>query len=500
MFSIIILNYNGLEYLPACLAAVRAQRYAGGWEIIVVNNGSSDGSLQFLKAQPDVRLIEPGVNSGFSRGQNLGIRAASGEFVLCLNFDCMLEPDFLENVARVFRSDSQVGSVSGKLRKLVDGRKTGLIDSTGIAFGRCVPADRGEWTTDRKCFDEAGAVFGASGAAACYRRSALEDVRFEDEYFDEDMFIYCEDIDLAWRLNLRGWKCWYAPSAIGYHERGSTRKRVPREARNYYVKGIRNRYIGLFKNLRWAEDVRPNARLLLFQEARAVLGFARRDLASMAIVATALWQTLRHTVLSARMRAKRRFIHAGLRDDAFGLDFRSAAESPLEINLHDSSPRTTLGPERFAAREVGSRNLRGRLDGPLGGALAGGVSTNTDPSFEVKLMPGVEGCRYLEFELYASRATSGRLIWLRRAPRRWRRRSEFCVSESFAIQAGRRRYLIDLEALCLLRDVGTPDVRERPERLRLDPSEEKGVSLGLFTLKLFDAASVPALPRGRQSC
>ncbi len=151
-------------------------------------------------------MIDPGGNVGFSRGQNLGILASRGDYVQCLNFDCFLEPDFLERVAEVFKSRPGVGSVSGRLRKLVGGEKSELLDSTGIWFSRCIPADRGEWLPDGPAWAAPGEIFGPSGAAGCYRREALESVRYEDEYFDEEFFMFCEDIDLAWRLQLAGWQ------------------------------------------------------------------------------------------------------------------------------------------------------------------------------------------------------------------------------------------------------------------------------------------------------
>ena len=320
-FSVIIVNYNGMAYWPGCLSAIRRQTYGHPYEVIVVNNASTDGSREYLLEQADVHLIDPGVNTGFSRGQNLGILAADGEYVLCLNFDCFLEPDFLEKAAEVFRSSPEVGAVSGKLKKLIKHEKSDLLDSTGISFRRCLPSDRGEWKADAPQWSTGGAIFGPSGAAACYRRSALEDVRFEDEYFDEDMFIYCEDIDLAWRLNLRGWKGWYEPSAVAYHERGSTRKDSSWESRNYFIKGFRNRYIGLFKNLRWDQDLRKHGLKLLFQETVLALGFAWKSLPSAVISFRAVTEALPKTFFSWRMLRKRRLIQKHLNAADFSLDF-----------------------------------------------------------------------------------------------------------------------------------------------------------------------------------
>ena len=321
MFSIVIVNFDGAKYLPDCLAAVRRQTYGGGTEIIVVNNRSTDGSLEFLRRQRDVQVIDPGRNLGFSRGQNLGIRASRGEYVLCLNFDCRLEPDFLARVAAVLDSKPHVGAVSGRLRKLVAGEKSELLDSTGISFHRCFPADRGEWSVDDPSGHVPGTIFGPSGAAACYRRAALEDIRYEEEYFDEDFFIYCEDIDLAWRLNLAGWESRFEPAALAYHERGSTRKESSWEQRNYFVTGFRNRLLAMYKNLRWREDVRRFCPRLLWQEARFVLDAARGGCGAALIMALAVGQAAGMIVMCRRLRAKRRYIQARLCNPAFALGF-----------------------------------------------------------------------------------------------------------------------------------------------------------------------------------
>lgn len=319
MFSVVILNFDGMRYLPDCLRALRAQTDPHPREIVVVNNRSSDGSREYLLSQEDVRLIDPGWNTGFSRGQNLGLLASRGEFALCLNFDCVLEPRFLEEARAAFARDPRLGAVSGKLKKLVAHRKTDLIDSTGIAFDGCAPADRGEGTPDGLEWSVPGPVFGASGAAACYRRSALEDVRFRDEFFDEDMFLYCEDVDLAWRLNLRGWGAAFVPSAVAYHERGSTRKASAWERRNYFLKGFRNRFLGLYKNLRRREDLEAHSWRLAQQEVRYVLTNSLPGPVMAATMLAALFQTAAMIAFRPLVRERRRFVQGRLAAEGFSL-------------------------------------------------------------------------------------------------------------------------------------------------------------------------------------
>jgi GT2 family glycosyltransferase len=482
MFSIVIVNYDGARYLPECLQAIRRQTYTGGIEIVVVNNRSTDGSLEFLRRQKDVRLIDPGRNTGFSRGQNLGIHAGTGEYVLCLNFDCFLEPDFLDRAAEVFRSHADAGGVSGRLRKLVDGKKTEYLDSTGISFHCCFPAERGEWAPDDSSWQRPGVIFGPSGAAACYQRAALESVRYEDEYFDEDFFLYCEDIDLAWRLNLAGWRSYYEPAALAYHERGSTRKESTWERRNYFITGFRNRLLAMYKNLRWREDVRRYWPRLLWQEVRFALGSTKGGLASAWIMAIAVQKALSTILAGERLRQKRRFIQGRLRNPAFDLGFdRPLNEDRVsrELNLYELPSSPAPGATIVTCQSVQAHNLAPSRSQDIRGALAGGVSRNRDPQFIIPLPEHARsaGTELLEFDLYASDAGLGQIIWLRG--------DRPCISEGFRVHPGRRRYLLDLQAIGVLPNIGDPAVRSLPiDSLRIDPCVTNGVTLGLFGARL----------------
>lgn len=230
LVSVIILSYNSRRYIQKCLDTLMAQDYPN-LEILVVINGSEDGSKELVKSKywrhKKVRIMEPGLNLWFSRGNNFAIKQCSGEFVLTLNQDTVLEPNFVSLLVAAMRADPKLGSVTGKLfhYKFDIDSKTKILDSTGMEiFKTRRVIDRGQWERDRGQYDEGGEVFGASGAAALYRRSALESVRIqkldgESEYFDEDFVAYKEDVDLAWRLRLSGWGCKYVPGAVIYHGR-----------------------------------------------------------------------------------------------------------------------------------------------------------------------------------------------------------------------------------------------------------------------------------------
>lgn len=230
LVSVNILSYNSRRYIEGCLDTVLAQTYKN-LEILVIITGSDDGSAELIHKkygrQKKVRIIEPGTNLWFSRGHNLGIAESQGEYIFVLNQDTVLERDFIEKLVAVMEDDKTLGSVSGKLLhyNFSINSKTKILDSTGIEiFKTRRVIDRGQWERDERQYDADREIFGASGAAALYRRSALEAVKLAKpdesfEYYDEDFIAYKEDIDLAWRLQLAGFRCRYVPEAILYHGR-----------------------------------------------------------------------------------------------------------------------------------------------------------------------------------------------------------------------------------------------------------------------------------------
>jgi GT2 family glycosyltransferase len=212
--SIIIVNYNGHRYLGPCLSALAQQSFKPD-EIIFVDNGSADGSPAYVRQHfPDIILIENETNLGFAGGTNAGIRKACGEFILTLNNDTVAGVKFLENLIPPMLSDNGVGMCASKM-VFADGR----INSTGICISRSGAAwDRGIFRQDTGQYEEEAEVFGPCAGAALYRRSMLDEIGL----FDEDFFLYMEDVDLAFRARLAGWKCRYVPSACVIHTHGGT--------------------------------------------------------------------------------------------------------------------------------------------------------------------------------------------------------------------------------------------------------------------------------------
>ncbi len=219
--SIIVVIYNSKKWIKLVFDAILAQTHKD-LETIAVICGNDDGSKDFLQTNyPSVKIIDPGKNLGFSTANNLGIKESTGEFIQLVNPDLILEPNYIEVLLKAF-ADPKIAAATGKLLRydFENNQKTKIIDSTGIVMSVSGRArDRGQNQIDIGQFDNQKDVFGVSGAGPMYRRSVLETVKFGQEYFDEDFFMYWEDADLSWRFNNAGYKNVYVPSAVAYHGR-----------------------------------------------------------------------------------------------------------------------------------------------------------------------------------------------------------------------------------------------------------------------------------------
>jgi len=216
--SVIIPNYNGARFLPTCLNALRAQDYpANRFEVIVVDDHSQDESLVLLaRDYPEVRVVALPKNRGLAGACNAGAAVARGDVLVMLNNDTEVEPGWLAALVEPLVSLPQVGAVASKIL-LFDRRD--VLHSAGDMYGRDgIPRNRGVWEQDRGQYDEDLRVFGGCGGAVAYRRAAWE----ETGGFDEQLFMYLEDVDLAWRLRLLGWEAIFAPQARVYHHLSAT--------------------------------------------------------------------------------------------------------------------------------------------------------------------------------------------------------------------------------------------------------------------------------------
>lgn len=271
--TIQIVTWNSLKYLPECLKSIMAQTYRD-WQILVVDNNSQDGTVDFLKNNfPEIGIFRNNRNLGFSRAHNQGIRLLSSPYVVVCNPDIVLDADWLEKIMAAAEDEryQNYGSFGGKLFKLKitdlefnQWEQTDIIDSCGLQiFKNHLVTELGAGESGQ-AFQEIREVFGQSGALVLYRRQALEEIflpaknNLGGEYFDEDFFSYKEDVDLAWRLRLAGWPALLVPSAQAYHVRSlsapserSWLKRIKHRRRQSAVSryySYRNHFLLLAKN------------------------------------------------------------------------------------------------------------------------------------------------------------------------------------------------------------------------------------------------------------
>jgi len=257
--SVTIVTYNSARYIGRCLDSVLSQS-GPPIEIVVVDNASRDSTLQLLRRfERRVRVIRNGRNAGFAAAQNQAIAAAGGDWVLTLNPDALLLPGFIERLVEAGSGDAAVGSVCGRLLSIGAGfvKPAELrIDSAGIYMTPSMRHfDRGWGEPDDGRYREPEYVFGASAAAALYRREMIRDISIGGEFFDSDFFAYREDADVAWRAQLLGWRCLYVPGAVAWHVRSvvpSRRGSLPPAVNMHSVKNrilmrVKNATSGLYR-------------------------------------------------------------------------------------------------------------------------------------------------------------------------------------------------------------------------------------------------------------
>jgi GT2 family glycosyltransferase len=251
--SVTIVTYNSGRFIRRCLESVLEQRYPKT-EIIVVDNASTDGTVDILDGFSDrVTVVYNEQNAGFAAAQNRAISLSHTEWVLALNPDVLLMPGFIATLVAAGESDTGVGTICGKLLSMSADFQLPpkpYFDSTGVYFTPTLRHfDRGAGQIDDGQYERCEYVFGATGAAALYRRDMIEDVSIDGEFYDNDFFVYREDADVSWRSQLFGWTCLYVPFAQGYHVRTVTpanRKSLPRSINMHSVK---NRFLLRIKNV-----------------------------------------------------------------------------------------------------------------------------------------------------------------------------------------------------------------------------------------------------------
>jgi len=238
--SVIIPNWNGKELLGPCLESLYRQEF-DDFETILVDNGSSDGSVVFVeKAFPQVAIVRLEENRGFSAAVNAGIAASSTPYVCLLNNDTEVDRRWLNTLVNALAADSQAGSAASKVLFYSDPLSVNSAGDEFSFFG--VAYQRRLMQGDTDLFNQGRYVFSACGAAALYRRELFERIGL----FDESFFAYQEDVDIGFRSQLAGYRCLYVPAAVVYHKYHKTSSKV---ADLWMHLRERNKYFVLIKNM-----------------------------------------------------------------------------------------------------------------------------------------------------------------------------------------------------------------------------------------------------------
>lgn len=241
LVSIIVLNMNGKRYLENCMKSLSNISYPN-YEMILVDNASTDDSVDFIrKNYPEVKIIKNKENLGFAEASNIGVKESKGEYLLFLNNDTKVEPDFLDKLVLRIEKDSTIGMCQSKLLLMDDPKRLDAVGSYFTPSGFLDHVGLGE--EDRGQYDQEREIFSPKGACMIIRRSLFERLGG----FDKDFFAYFEESDLAWRVWLAGYRIVYVPQSVIYHRVGATTQNLSFPFIQYH--SYKNRICSLIKNL-----------------------------------------------------------------------------------------------------------------------------------------------------------------------------------------------------------------------------------------------------------
>jgi hypothetical protein len=246
LVSIIIVNLNGKKWLEKCIPSIFDSNYPQNKiEIIIVDNGSVDGSVDFVRNKfsrnYQIRIIELDKNYGFAKPNNMGIRYSNGKFILFLNNDTIVTKNFLRNLIKIMLSNPKIGACQSKIllmenRNILDATGSFLTQTGFLIHEGLRQKDKGQYNKIRE-------IFSTKGACMLARREILDKVGF----FDEDFFAYFEETDLCWRIWLAGYSIVFVPDSVIYHKMGATTTRMNISFIEYH--SFKNRICSLIKNL-----------------------------------------------------------------------------------------------------------------------------------------------------------------------------------------------------------------------------------------------------------
>lgn len=325
--SVHLLTYNGAKYIPYLFDSLRAQTFKD-WQLLVIDNGSENGTLEAVRnelknfSRPH-HIIENKENVGFAKGHNAMLTTnylpPNTNYILLLNQDVILAPDYFEKLLEFMEANPEAGSAQGALlrwrfeeiKNIEVGGLTDTVDTLGLKVLRSRRVM--DWRTGRQIGNwklEIGSlpleIFGVSGALPIYRRKALDDVAISGQVFDEDFFMYKEDVDLAYRLRSAGWRAYLVFEALAWHDRTSSAIREEKQFVNYH--SYKNHLFALIKNEYFANFLRdlPWITWYEFRKLIYLLFFERQTLKSL----KDFWQLLPRVLKKRKIIKSKRKLFA----------------------------------------------------------------------------------------------------------------------------------------------------------------------------------------------
>ncbi len=299
LISIIIPNWNGKKFLKVCLDSLKKQTFRD-FETIIVDNGSEDGSIEYLEKNYEwVRIVALPENIGFAGGCNRGMEAAEGAWVLLMNNDTEADPDWLKHVALAIKEKPEYSFFSTKILMF---NQRDMLDGTGDFMSRSLFVFRyGQFDIDKGQYDDLGEIFSPCGASAVYKKAMLDDIGM----LDEDFFAYLEDIELGFRAHLAGYKGWFIPDSKIYHIGGASTD-SEQMSPWVYRQNIRNMFLVFFKCYPFTVFLRSVPSMIFWHSAH-IFYVVRKRRELFPYYFKALWQALK---MRKKMRGKRKAIFA----------------------------------------------------------------------------------------------------------------------------------------------------------------------------------------------
>ncbi|MBI4250512.1 glycosyltransferase family 2 protein [Candidatus Uhrbacteria bacterium] len=276
--TISLVTYNSAAHIKECLQSLQGQTYSDA-ELVVLDNASSDGTVAIVGSEmPSCKMILESHNTGFAAGHNKVIEQCRSDYILVLNDDCVLENDYIEKLVKYMDTHPDAGSATGVLYRvssLTGKKKCDIVDTLGLCINYSFHVKNiGSGAVEVDHSFEAFPIFGVSATAAVYRRQALEQCAIislqpqDRQYFDEQFFIYKEDVDLAARLYRYGWNAYCLSGATGYHVRSTSMHAYKRNTAWINQISYRNHLWFVCKNIAPIDGIRTYFGVLMYEAAK----------------------------------------------------------------------------------------------------------------------------------------------------------------------------------------------------------------------------------------